>query len=296
MELSDTTLAHLRDEAYAFLAQDALRAKLQHLEQEREAVANTRSPFGLLARRETREKFAHSMRVIDDNESVLKDQLARISGIVDGLHPIIRKDVSTYLASVSPDYGRLLQVVARFDDWARSYAGLKELLVAFGRASHDVRLALAAAKPNQPLGGRELTELRASAERLSGLRHELHTIEQAALAVAPADLAEPIGFPALPDLQRVAWVSRLAVLPPQKALTEVMPVETEVREFLAGPCDQVPASLQSGRDQCVERAAQVLESYWNQLRAHARAHYVEDREVSEIIAMLTQLYPGAGRG
>ena len=296
MELSETTLAHLRDEAYAFLAQAALRAKFQDLEREREAVASTRSPFGILARRETREAFAHSMKVIDGNESVLRDQLTQISGIVDWLHPIIRRDVSTYLASVSRDYGQLLQVVARFDDWARSYAGIKELLVAFGRAIHDVRLALAAAKQDQPFAGRELAVLRVSAERLSGQRHELHTIEQAALAVVPADLAEPICFPALPDLQRVAWVSRLAVLPSQKALVEVKPVETEVREFLAGPCDQVPVALQAGRDKCGERVAQMLESYWIQLRAHAREHYVEDRDVPEIIAMLTQQYADAGRG
>lgn len=95
MELSETTLARLRDEAYAFLAREALSVKLQDLERERAAVESTRSPFGLLARRETREKISRSMRVIEENESVLRDQLTLITDIVNRLHPVIRRDVST---------------------------------------------------------------------------------------------------------------------------------------------------------------------------------------------------------
>lgn len=294
MELSDTTLAYLRDEAYAFLAKEALQSKLRDLETERAAVENTRSPFGVLARRATREKFAHSMSVIDDNESVLKEQLAQITRIVDRLHPIIRRDVSAYLASASPDYCQGLQATARIDDWVRAYAAIKDLLVAFARDLHEVRLALAAARKDVPLGGRELSGLRASAERLSGQQHELQTIEQAALAVAPTALRTALSFPSLPDLQRVAWVSRLAVLPPPKALAEVKAVEEELREFLDGPVDQPPTLLRAVRDECGQHSVGVLEEYWNQLRAHARQHYVEERAVSEIIAMLGPQYGDAG--
>ncbi len=135
-ELSETTLNHLRDEAYAFLAKKALLARLEGVDRERATVASTRPPFGgILARRESREAFARSMRVVDDNEAVLRDQLTHITGIVSWLRPIIHKDVSTYLAGESPDYCRFLQIAARLDDWESAYQRVPELLKAFARES-----------------------------------------------------------------------------------------------------------------------------------------------------------------
>jgi hypothetical protein len=294
MELSETTLGHLRDEAYAFLAREALLARIEELDRERTKVASTRPPFGgILARRESREAFARSMRVVDDNDAVLRDQLAQISGIVDWLRPNIRHDVSTYLASVSPDYCRLLQIAARLDDWERSYHGVPELLTAFARDLKGLRLALAPEKKSHALVAVELASLRESAERLVAQQNELQLIEKAALALAPANLAALILFPALPDLQRVAWVSRLAVIPPEKALIEVARVEKETREFLADPKTRTFARLQASRESCEQQLNQTLEGYWNQLRAHARAHYVEERDVADIIAMLSERYVDA---
>lgn len=293
MELSETTLNHLRDEAYAFLAHQALQSRLETVDRERATVVSTRPPFGVLARKETREAFARSMRVVDDNEAVLRDQLAQISGIVRWVRPIIRQDVSTYLASVSPDYCRFLQVVARVDDWDRSYHHVPELLLAFARDLRAVRLALAPDDKVHALVAHELANLRESAERLVAQQHEMLVIQQAALALAPADLAKEIKFPALPDLQRVAWVSKLAVIPPEKALTEVQRAEKEIREFLAGPSDNIFARLQATREACERLVDRTLEEYWQQLRAHARAHYVEERDVGDIIAMLSERYVDA---
>jgi hypothetical protein len=291
MELSETTLAHLRDEAYAFLAGQALLARLETLGRERANVETTRPPFGgVLASRASRETYARSMRSVDDNEAVLRDQLAQITGIGDWLRPIIRKDVSTYLASVSPDYCRLLQIAARIDDWERAYHSVPELLVAFARDLRAVRLALAAAKKTPPPVAHELAHLRESAERLAHRHHELHVIERAALALLPVGIAETVQFPELPDLQRLSWVSRLAVIPPDMALAEVTRVEAEMRAFLAGPSDRVVARLQASRAGCGKIVEQTLEEYWKQLRAHARAHYVEERDVSDIIRMLSERY------
>lgn len=291
MELSDTTLAHLRDEAYVFLAGQALRARLEQLGRERATVETTRPPFGgVLASRASREKYAHSMRSVDNNEAVLRDQLAQITGIGDWLRPIIRKDVSTYLASVSPDYCRLLQIAARLDDWERAYHGMPELLVAFARDLRALRQALAMAKKTPPPVAHELAHLRESAERLAHQQRELRVIERAALALLPAGLASAIRFPDLLDLQRLAWVSRLVVIPPARAMAEVSQVETEMRAFLAGPSDQVLARLHASRDECARVVDRTLEEYWQQLRAHAREHYVEDRDVSDIIRMLSEHY------
>jgi len=293
MELSDTTLEHLRDEAYAFLAREALLARVEELDREREKVVSTRPPFGVLARKSSREAFARSMRVVDDNETVLRDQLAQITGIVDWLRPIIGRDVSTYLASMSPDYCRLLQIAARLDDWERAYDVIPELLVAFARDLKAVRIALAPDKKFHSLVAHELAALRESAERLVAQQTELQLIEKAALALAPADLAKEIRFPALPDLQRLAWVSRLAVIPPEKALTEVTRVEKETRDFLADPKPRTFARLEASREVCGQLVNHTLESYWSELRTHARAHYVEERDVADIIAMLSERYVDA---
>lgn len=293
MELSESTLGHLRDEAYAFLAREALRIRIEQTGKERATVTSTRPPFGLLARRETREAFARSMRIVDDGEAVLRDQLAQITGIIRWLHPIIRHDVSTYLAGESPDYCRFLQIAARLDDWERAYQGVPDLLVAFARDLRAARLALAPESKVHSLVAHELATLRESAERLVAQQHELAIIEQAALALAPAGLASQIKFPALPNLQQVSWVSRLVVIPPEQALVEVKRVETETREFLANPPEEIMARLQAGREACAQQVDQTLEAYWDQLRAHARAHYVEERDVAEIIAMLSERYVDA---
>lgn len=293
MELSETTLNHLSDEAYAFLAREALLARLETLELEREKVANTRPPFGVLAGRATREAFARSMRAVEGDELTLRDQLAQITGIEDWLRPIIRRDVSTYLAAMSPDYCQLLQIAARLNDWERACHIVPGLLKAFARDLRAVRLALAPDKKAHSLVAFELAALAESAERLVAQRHELLVIEKAARALADEELTKKIKFPDLPDLQRVAWVNRLAAIPPEKALVEVTKVEAEVQAFVAEPRDRTYARLQASREACGQLANQTLELYWNQLRAHARAHYVEERDVAEVISMLTQRYVDA---
>jgi len=246
-----------------------------------------------LAGRESREAFARSMRVVDDNETVLRDQLAQITGIVDWLRPNIRRDVSSYLASVSPDYCRLLQIAARLDDWERAFHVLPELLTAFARDLKAMRLTLAPDRKSQPSVAVELASLRESAERLQAQQSELQLIEKAALALAPAGIGAKIAFPPLPDLQRVAWVSRLAVIPPEKALVEVTGVEKETRDFIRNSTSSTFALLETNREACDRLVSETLEGYWNDLRAHARKHYVEEREVVDIIGMLSERYVDA---
>jgi hypothetical protein len=108
-----------------------------------------------------------------------------------------------------------------------------------------------------------------------------------------AEVMSEIRVPVLPDLQRVVWVSRLAVIPLDQALTEVACVEKEVRDFLADGIDRAHARLEINRDECVRLENKILEQYWNQLRAHAQAHYVEERDVDDVLAMLAERYASA---
>ncbi len=287
VELTESLMTHLRDEAYAFLVQQALEAELAGLAREKAAVATRKPKFGVLSGRKSREDFDRSMQTVADSAAALHDRLAQIKGIAEWLRPVVRKDVSSYLASVSPDYCRLLQIHARLDDWGRSYAQLPETLLAFARDLRELRQAV---EQEPAASGRGLAVLRESAESLARCHHEFFIIEQAALMQAPAGIAERIRFPRLPELKRLPWVGRIAVLAAPQLIAEVARVETEFREFLAGPGKTVSAQLQASGAVCLQLANQALDDYWTVLREHARKHYVEECGVDDVIATLTERY------
>jgi hypothetical protein len=293
MELSEATLELLQDEAYAFLCREVVEDRLASLEREKAEIASTRPPFGMLARKKTREAFTRSMRTALDNEVALRDRLAQISGIEEWLRPLLRQDIVAYLTEVSPDFRRFPQVRVRLDDWERAFQALPEFLVAFARELRNLRQAV----DSDPAPGRrfvyELPVVGEVAVRLEQQQHELPGIAAAVAKLTQAGAMSEIRAPVLPDFQRIAWVHRLAVLPLDQALIEVTCVEKEVRDFLADGIDLVHARLEVSRDVCAQLENKTLEQYWNQLRAHAQAHYVEERDVDDVLAMLAQRYVSA---
>jgi hypothetical protein len=292
MELSETTLEHLQDEAYAYLCRQAVEEKLASLEREKAEIASTRPPFGVLARKETRDAFAHSMRTALDNEAALRDRLAQLTGIEAWLRPVLRKDVAAYLADASPDYGRLQQIRARFEDWECAFQELPELLIAFARELRGLRQA-SGSEPAAGRLGQGLPALREIAVRLERKYHELLVITGAVTELTQAGSLTDLRAPALPDFRRVDWVSRLAVLPAGQTIAEVTRVEKEIRDFLAGGSEVALARLEAGRDVCGQFENTIIEQYWAQLRAHARAHYVEERDIDDVLAMLVHRYVSA---
>ena len=270
----------------------ALESKLTSLEREKESIASTRPPFGMLARKETREAFTRSMRTALDNEAALRDRLAQIRGIEAMLRPRLRADIADYLAEVSPDFARFPQVRARLEDWDRSFRLLPDLLTAFARELRGARQAAAG-----PAGVKNfvqtLATLRESAVGLERQHHELLVITGAVGEITETGPGGEICAPPLPDFRRVSWVSRLAVIPLNQAVAEVTRFEKEVREFLAGGKDTAFARLEASRDVCTQLESRAVEQYWEQLRLHARAHYVEERDIDDVLAMLTQRYVSA---
>ena len=293
MELSAATLELLQDEAYAFLCREAVKDTLASLEREKAEIASTRPPFGVLARKETREAFTRSMRTALGNEAALRDRLAQIGGFEEWLRPLLRKDIAAYLAAVSADYRRFEQVRTRLDDWERTFQTLPEFLVAFARELRNLREAV----DSDPEAARRFVfELPAVSEIAARLERQQRGLPEIAAAVAEltqAGAMSEIRVPALPDMQRIDWVNHLAALPLGQALTEVACVEREVRDFLADGVDLVHARLEVSRDECTRLENKALEQYWDQLRAHAQAHYVEERDVDEVLAMLAQRYASA---
>jgi hypothetical protein len=293
MELSEATLELLQDEAYAFLCREVVEDRLASLEREKAEIASTRPPFGVLARKETREAFTRSTRTALDNEVALRDRLAQINGIEGWLRPILRKDIAAYLTAVSPDYRRFQEVRTRLDGWEQAFQALPELLIAFARELRNLRQTVDAA----PAGDRrlvyELPVVSEIAVRLEQQQRKLPGIAAAVAELAQSGSMSEVRMPVLPDLQRIDWVNHLAALPLDQALTEAACFEKEIRDFLAGGADLVHARLEVSRDECTRLENQVLEQYWDQLRAHAQAHYVEEREVDEVLAMLAERYASA---
>ncbi|HTZ20693.1 MAG TPA: hypothetical protein VMC06_07410 [Opitutaceae bacterium] len=288
MELSAATLELLQNEAYVVLCREVVQDTLASLEREKAVIASTRPPFGVLATKKTRDEFTRSMRTAIDNEAALRDRLAQIKGFEEWLRPLLRHDIADYLAAVSADYQRFGQVRTRLDDWEQTFQALPEFLVAFARELRNLREAVDPAPAAGRRLGPELAAVGEIAGRLERQQRALPGIAAAIAELVQAGAMSEIRVPLLPDLQRVEWVNHLAALPLDRALTEVACVEKEIRDFLADGLHRVHVRLEVNRDVCTQLENKALEQYWGQLRAHAQAHYVEERDVDEVLAMLAQ--------
>jgi hypothetical protein len=290
MDLPEATLELLRDEAYVTLCREAVQGRLDSLEQEKVAIASTRPPFGVLARKETRDAFTHSMRTALDNETALRDRLAQIERLADWLQPIIRQELETYLAAASSDYQRFPYILALLDDWETSLQRFPDLLVAFARDMRALREATANTVAGHGQCAHELAVLRDVAVRLEDLQNQLLRIGVAIGDQANVLAAAEVKVPTLPDFRRIAWVSRLGVMPLDQVVAELARVESEVRAFLQGGNALVLARISANRELCTAQQERFLLYYWNQLRTHAQQHYVEERDIDDVLAMLTARY------
>jgi hypothetical protein len=286
MELPETTVQLLRDEAYAAMCRDALTEALAGLARDKSTVSDTRPPFGVLAGKERRETFARSMRAVLDRESSIRSRLEQLDTIEPKLRPVVRAAVAEYLAMASDDYSRFRQILARLRDWERAFQKLPEILLGFARDVRSVRLAAAAGRKDV----HELAVLREVAARLERHDHELIVIEQAVVEATIGDLAREVRLPTLPDFHRIGWVAGLAAMSTEQILAETTRVEAEVRRFLAEGAELALARLEASRGVCQQLEARFVETYWTQLRSHAREHYVEERDLDETMAELYQRY------
>jgi hypothetical protein len=94
-------------------------------------------------------------------------------------------------------------------------------------------------------------------------------------------------------IRRVASVGGLAVLPLSQVGPEAGRVEAEFRRLLNEGMPLLAARLDAARSVCSNLTENALEEYWSQLRTYARQHYVEPRDVTEVIDELTQRYVDA---
>jgi hypothetical protein len=55
----------------------------------------------------------------------------------------------------------------------------------------------------------------------------------------------------------------------------------------------IAGRLQASRVSSVQRQENYLQQYWDQLRAHAQAHWVEERDVDQVLDTLGERYDDA---
>jgi hypothetical protein len=292
MEFSADTLGMLRDEAYVFLCREVIEEKLDAIAQKKATIANTRPPFGLLARKSTRDAFTRSMSTALDNEAALQDRLVQIVRLEGWLQPQLHRDIAAYLAKASPDFQRFADIDELLDLWERGLRALPEVITAFTRDLRVVRETAAAGRRPDALTTTALVDIATRVE------HHFVTLAHASLGIAEHARhvgADEIRLPTLPNLQRLAWVHRLGVMPLGQVAPEVARVESEMRALSMGGIETALARLNGTRELCTILQDNFLEAYWAQLRTHARIHYVEERDLDEVLATLSQQYDAAIR-
>jgi hypothetical protein len=293
MELSKATLELLRDEAYVLLCRDTLQESMKTLEQEKTVLVNSRPPFGVLAAKKTRDAFESSLKTAGVTEAALRTRLDRAARYETWLNRCIRRELATYLEAISAEYQRVAQIKRLLDEWEHcATRQLPDILVAFAREMRGLRLAAAESGRAEPACAHELALLREITVRVEQhqdhLGHVAAAVNVHALEIGLID----VRVPSLPQFRRSAWVDWLCVIPLEQAIADVTRVEAEVRAFIHGGMQPIMGRLQASRVGCVQRQENYLQQYWDQLRAHAQAHWVEERDVDQVLDTLAERYDG----
>jgi hypothetical protein len=291
MELSKATLELLRDEAYVFLCRETVQENLKALEGEKAHLVSSRPPFGVLAAKKTRDAFESSRRTADDTEAALRTRLTRVARFETWLQRCIRRELAPYLEAVSVEYQRVSQIKRLLDEWEQCMVRfLPDTLVAFAREMRALRQAGAEAGRGEQPFGHELAVLREIVVRVEAQQDHLTRIAAAVNAHALEIGLVDVRVPPLPQFRRRVWVEWLSAIPLDQALADVTRVEGEMRAFLNTGMEPVIGRLQASRVSCVQRQENYLQQYWDQLRAHAQAHWVEERDVDDVLDAMALRY------
>ncbi len=292
MDLSESTLLLLRDEAYVHLCREALELQLAELDREKEAIEDTRPPFGVFARKETRDAFTRSMQVANETEAALRDRVDQLKRLDEWIKPKLRDEIAAYLEQASPDYGCFATMRQPVAVWRTEFGPLPDLLTAFARELKGYRELVSEAKPSPKRQVEALAHLRNAAVRLEQQNERLRAVvvSLAGLTGEGTELARDLKLPPLPEFNRVTWVGRLALLPAEACIREATQVENEARAFVAAGTGIIEARLEAGETAAGLHRDRFLDAYWDQLRAYAQSNYVEERDVDSVLAELAQRY------
>jgi len=293
MELPEPITDLLRDEAYLRLCRDALEAALEQAAQQKEAVASTRPPFGLLASKKTRETFEHSMRTVLTTEAALQNRRDKIKVLESALKAKLNPALHRHLETIAPDYKHRPVVLAAVAAWEALIEGYGEHLQAFARELRQTVGVISSPTASSPEGVEARMEALAALQvAAAGLDESTEQLDAAARRVA--DCANPlyatIDLSGPPFPGQAEWAGRVTRLADPELLAELGRTDASVRELLTANLAPLRNRATAARDQVDAEAGHYLATYWNQLREYALANYVEEKDVDEVITTLTERY------
>jgi hypothetical protein len=291
MDLPEDIIGWLSDEAYLSLCREAVRAALDSAAKEKDAVASTRPPFGVLASKKARETFEHSMSTVLTTEAALQNRQEKIKVLESAVVARLRPALHRHLEALAPDYRQRPDVLALVDAWEVLLDDYGEQLQAFARELRQTIKIVGGPAASSPEGFEErMRTLAALQLAAGGVDASARRLDAAAGRVAAGTnpLFTSVHLVEAPVAGQEKWADRVAAQADSVLLMEVGRVEATVRELLADNLGGLHARAAATREEIEHAAGQYLQAYWNQLRAHAIAHYVEEKDVDEVIAQVTE--------
>ena len=294
MSLPDDVISLLRDEAYLNLCRNALKDALERMVAEKQQVSETRPPFGILATKKQREVFESSMQTVLDTEAAIENRLGKLEAIENWLKSSIRERLNDYLRQVSENYRRSAKIAEAIKSWDRLIEHYGEQLLALARNIKNVAVSFAGAAGGvrSAFGDRAqaFAELRMGADSLDRTALQLESLTRSMAMFAANSPYKDVVLPELPIKGVVGWVDNLALQHDRDALPAAQEMEADARGVVAKRLTEYHASAAAAFEALGVIENQELESYWEVLRAHALAHYVQERDVDEVLNELNERY------
>jgi len=294
MSLPDDVISLLRDEAYLDLCRNALKDALERLVAEKQQVNETRPPFGILASKRQREDFESSMQTVLDTETAIEVRLGKLEAIENWLKSAIRERLRDYLKQVSENYRRSGKIAEAIQSWDRLIEHYGEQLLALARNIKNVSVSFsgAAGGVRSAFGDRAqaFAELRMGADSFDRTALQLESLTRTMAMIGANSAYKDIQLADLPIKGVVGWVDNLALQHDRDALPAAQEMESDARTVVAKKLTHYHASAAAALEAIKVIENQELESYWEVLRAHALAHYVQERDVDEVLNELNERY------
>jgi hypothetical protein len=294
MSLPDDVISLLRDEAYLDLCRNALKDALERLVEEKQQVSETRPPFGILATKKQRDVFESSMQTVIDTETAIENRLGKLEAIENWLKSAIRDRLRDYLNQVSENYRRSTKIAEAIKSWDRLIEHYGEQLLALARNIKNVAVSFAGAQGGARAAfsdrAQAFAELRMGADSLDRTALQLESLTRSMSMFAANSPYKDVQLIELPIKGVVGWVDNLALQHDRDALPAAHELEADARNVVAKKLTDYHASAAAAIESLVAIDNQELESYWEVLRAHALAHYVQERDVDEVLNELNERY------
>jgi len=294
MSLPDDVILLLRDEAYLDLCRTALSEAQDRLVAEKEEVSKTRPPFGLLASKKQREEFEASMQTVLNNEAGIAVRIAKLDAIEKWLKTGIRDRLREYLREASENYRRSSKITETIHSWDRLIEHYGEQLLALARNLKNVAVSFAGAAGGARAAfadrSQAIAELRMGADALDRTAVQLDSLARSMAMYATNSPYKDVQLAELPIKEMVAWVDQLALQHDRDALPAAQEMEGDARVVVAKRLAEFHEVAATALATIAAVDEKELENYWEVLRAHALAHYVQERDVDEVINELNERY------